>query len=428
MDTNFAEKCANAADAMAGLKISGYQTVIFETPNAFGMMYDFEFIAKTRDIAITFYNYGDVFRKTNVNKFFKTEYYTYPLNPYLFNKSVSSYILEEAIVGDVWMIDLGDPSKPLPEDFFDRVSFNVANAAEAIHSGKKITAIPVKPEKPVKRPVFDKPAIYAGEFKASDLADEQCIRGTILGTSKNDTMVLDPKLFDLSVTHNYQTLFRKITVSINGTVVSLCPQKRGYWCDCFFPDTLVLTIVAKPKTELNYEGFTQPIKIKIIRDTSWWTRCKWVIFTITGLIFLCIYVYYLNRKARFKKGSGMVTEYSTASLRHPINGFMKLRKRGLTGWLNRWFNPFIAESRDLTFAQPNRSFRFIATHSSYRVKVPKGNFDKKNMVCTNYDEDDKLKTFELSDGDSILIQKVANVPNASFKVLYDSSFGVGFKV
>ncbi|MCX6305406.1 MAG: hypothetical protein NT040_10580 [Bacteroidetes bacterium] len=291
-------------------------------------------------------------------------------------------------------------------------------------SGQTNSSNSVKGEKTTDNRLFEKASIYAGEFRASDLANGQCIKGTIISTTDKDTLVLDPNRFDLTVTHNYPTLFRKVTVSISGTAVILCPQKRGYWCDCFLPDTLVLTIVATPRHNLHYQGFSQPVKIKIIRDSTWWTRCKWVIFNILGIIIFCIYLYFINRKPRFKKGSGINTEYSTASLRHPIKGFMKLRKSGLSGWFNRWFNPFTAESVNLAFAQPGRSFRFMATRSSYRVNIPKGNFDTKNMICPNFDEEDKLKTFELSDGDSIIIQKVANIPNAVFRISYDRRAGV----
>ncbi|MCX6305405.1 MAG: hypothetical protein NT040_10575 [Bacteroidetes bacterium] len=415
---------ASDVDALVGLRISGYKPVIFETPNAYGKVYDFEFIAKAKTVTIAMLNYGNLHRKDNIRKFFKQEYYTFPVNQACLDKSSSDYVLEETIIGDYSLVDMGNPSKTVPDDFFDHITFNLAKRAEEITKNEGSSPEPDKEATPQRKPVIDKPAIYAGEFKASDLADEQCINGTIVSTTKSDTLVLDPKLFYLSVTHNYPTLFRKVTISIAGTTVFLCPQKRGYWCDCFLPDTLVLTIVAKPKKDMNFEGFRQPIKIKIIRDSSWWSRCKWVIFTIFGLILLIIYLYYLNHKSRFKKGSGVTTEYATASLRHPINGFMKLRNRGLASWLNRWFNPFIPESRELTFAQSNRTFRFIATHSTYRIIVPKGNFDKKSMVCPNYDEEDKLPTFELSEGDSILIQKVANIPNASFRITYDRRSGV----
>lgn len=263
------------------------------------------------------------------------------------------------------------------------------------------------------------PVQVIGSISFKQLLKGKCIDAII--TDLQSKEILDPSKFNISVTHNYPLLFRKAEIIINGNQVTLCFEARGDWCDCFTPDTLELTAKVTPKKKADfgskiYNEIRVPLKISIIKD-SWFSRCKLVIFSMAASLLLFIYFYYLSKKARFKKGSVIVSEYSDY-----YNKFAPykdtLRKRGFTHWLNRWLNPFGNENRSITFMQVRKSINFIATKSRFRIKFLYSSFDSKTMSYVDYDEESKDPYIMFGAGNTLTIKKTDS-DEGKMKVEYD---------
>jgi hypothetical protein len=275
-------------------------------------------------------------------------------------------------------------------------------------------------------PEVTSPRNNMGPIRLQDLIRGKCIDAYI--TDSATLEVLDPEKFDISVRHNYPLLFRRVEVRIQGNQLYLCLFPRGDWCECFFPDSLTMEILIVPKPGADFGGKIYgtrkiPTTIEIIKQSTWWSRCKWIVFTMAGLLLLIIYLFRLNRKRRFKRGAKILMTDYIKILNKSIEDQVKLRKKGLGPWINRWFNPFTPEKRTLAFFKPNVTFEFIAGTSGYRIYVPKKQFDPARMKCITYDEDDKNKHMPLSDGDQIGI-RVGKPTVGEYSLTYDRNEGI----
>lgn len=270
-------------------------------------------------------------------------------------------------------------------------------------------------------PVETLPNQYMGDMRFNDFMRGNCIEGFIYDSLTLE--VLDPLKFDITVEHNYKFLFKSTKVNIDGNKLSLCVEPRGKWCDCYFPDTLEMNIKIVPKPTADFDGKIYsiriiPIKVRIIKENSWWTRCKWVVFAIIIIGLFILYLNKLLKKPRFKKGAILETQFKTPSLSRTIIGSIILRKAGFVAWVNRWFNPFVSESLTFHFDKPNKTFRFIADPGTYRIRIPKEQYDENKMYCSSFEKDDKKKFFTLSDSESIQLKNVRNIQGADYNIVY----------
>ncbi|MCX6305407.1 MAG: hypothetical protein NT040_10585 [Bacteroidetes bacterium] len=260
---------------------------------------------------------------------------------------------------------------------------------------------------------------FVGRYSSTDLRKNNCLNGYILLRHEKDSAVLDVSGYILKVKHNHPLLFKNITIEVDGKMIRMCPERRGYWCDCFIPDTLFLTIDGTPVQGNAHNSFSYKIKIPIVKDVSWFLRCKWIIITILALLGILIYLFAILRKIRFSPGAAIKTTYSTATLKNLPPSRRKLREKGFLAWFARWLLPFGPETSTQYYSQPGKSFRFVASRSHFHIHVDKKSYVSNQMTCSVYDASDKKPYFILGDGESININKVSNIPNATFSVCYN---------
>lgn len=228
--------------------------------------------------------------------------------------------------------------------------------------------------------------------------------------------LLNPHLFDISVDNNYSHLFKDVKVDFEGDekiVLTISP--RGFWCDCFIPDYITLNFSSKPKQKrmLNgkyYKAMEVPLKLKIIKVQSLLIRCKWLIISIIGSLFLMWFFIKLSRKKRFRRGAKIVFKSPSIQTLRSINKKYistdyKLRKKGFLAWINRWLNPFGTENNTLAFHKAgNFSFQFFAGESFMRIEFPKNNFRKQDMSFGNYDEDSRDKFVKFDENGELTLK------------------------
>ncbi len=261
-------------------------------------------------------------------------------------------------------------------------------------------------------------AEFTGSYSSSDLRKNNCLVGYIFLRNGKDSVILDVSSYQLVVKHNHPVLFKKINVEADGKIVRMCPERRGYWCDCFIPDTLFLTIEGTPLQGNSHNSFTYHIKIPVVKDVSWFKRCKWILITILSLVVFILYLIAILRKIRFPAGAAIKTTYTTSTLKNLPSSRRKLRVKGFPAWLRRWFVPFGTETCSQYYSQPGKTFRFIASRSPFHVNVDRKSFASHQMTCSAFDETDKKPYFALGDGESIDIHKVLNISGAMFSVKY----------
>lgn len=241
---------------------------------------------------------------------------------------------------------------------------------------------------------------------------------------------LNPRIFDIEVDNNYTHLFKDVNVTFNeDEKISLTIEPRGFWCDCFIPDELILNFNAKPKHEKMFNGkyyreLKMPLKLEIEKKQSLFSRCKWLIFSIIGALFLMWYFIKLSKKNRFRKGAKVVFKSpSVQTLRSInkkyINSDYTLRKKGFVSWFGRWFNPFASESRAIAFHKAgNANFKFIASPSFARIEFPKSNFKEDKMSFSNYDEDSREKLVKFDENSELTLKSTSGFGNIEHFLAY----------
>jgi len=227
---------------------------------------------------------------------------------------------------------------------------------------------------------------------------------------------LDPTLFDIEVDNNYIYLFKKVSISVKkDNWIELNLEPRGFWCSCFMPDEVKFNFTSKPKEALTTDGKqyrekTYPLIVKINKTEAWSSRCSWLLLSMLISLGLIIYLIFISRKKRFRKGAKIVQEAPSVRTIKSLNPTyiktdFKLRKKGFAAWLNRWINPFTTENRVRTFESAGgRSFHFSASRSPREVFFPKSNFDPSIMSYLNYDEYSKDKNISLDQNSPLTIK------------------------
>lgn len=201
--------------------------------------------------------------------------------------------------------------------------------------------------------------------------------------------ILDPSKFDLQVEVENGYLFEKPTIRVDGDHFYIGLFPRGEWCDCLLPDKLHLKIISEPKEGqlidgLQYSRTIHPLVYNVIKEDSWFSRCKWVLIWIILLIVFLIYLRALTRKCRFAKTAG-IDEFYTESFGEEHYGKKKLREKGFGPWLNRWFNPFSPERRTLKFnASVYTTLHFEAMNGPGGVKISQSDYKEDTMSLEGY--------------------------------------------
>ncbi len=287
-----------------------------------------------------------------------------------------------------------------------------------INSGQKsivksAACKPVEPPKPPPLPPITMPPLNFGTLEMGDSGCGGKIRAQMVDSISNKS--LDPTLFDIEVDNNYIYLFKKVSVTIlEDNWIELNLEPRGFWCSCFMPDEVKFNFTSKPKEALTEDGkqyreTTYPLIIKINKTETWSSRCSWLLLSMLISLGLIIYLIFLSRKKRFRKGAKIVQEAPSVRTIKSLNPTyiktdFKLRKKGFAAWLNRWINPFTTENIVRTFETAGgKSFHFSASRSPREVFFPKSNFDPSTMSYLNYDEYDNNKEISLDENSPLTI-------------------------
>lgn len=226
---------------------------------------------------------------------------------------------------------------------------------------------------------------------------------------------LNPNLFDITVEIDNDYLYEDPVIKIeNDSVVVLGIHPKGEWCECLFPKGINLKLISTPKREAydeygkNYQQTEFPIHLTVIKESSWLSRCLWVILTIIGLLLFLLYLHALQRKRRFKKNAAVTPSYYDYYGNKQEAGSIGLRKEGFGAWFGRWFLPG-DERNILIFDKPDTSLQFIAAESQNMVNIPKeNNINPELMSISGYNpkKDNKPKEpVKLTDRGRISISK-----------------------
>ena len=241
------------------------------------------------------------------------------------------------------------------------------------------------------------PVLNIGSFTFEELTDGP-IKFTLNDVASNE--LLDPTLFDLSVEVENGFFFEKPSLSIEeGSVIVIDVRPKGKWCECLLPETLNLELLASPKSAAydeygkNYKKNVQPIHVDLVKNRSFWSRCKWVPIVFAALLLFVIYLLALLRKRRFKKNAQVTPIYYNRHGDEVDDGAgLRLRNRGIAAWFARWFLPG-REKRRLTFNDPECSVTFWASESPEIVDIPKDSIVP-TMIFDNYDPDSDFNPSE----------------------------------
>lgn len=254
------------------------------------------------------------------------------------------------------------------------------------------------------------PPMNMGSITLDQLNRDGKITGVIV--DEETGVSLDPKYFQFDIDNNYPVLFKSVKLDfVEENKFELTVEPRGYWCDCFIPDDISLDLLVLPKEGeyidgKQYDGFETTMNLKVIKNDSWFSRCKWLIISMlasAGLLWLFIL---LTRKKRFRRGAKIVFKYPNAAARRSltpqyITTDFTLRKKGFGAWLNRWLNPFGTEKRTLNFDSINTSLPYTATRSHAYVQFPKSSFDENTMKHDNYDPDSRDKFIKMGENSDL---------------------------
>ena len=232
---------------------------------------------------------------------------------------------------------------------------------------------------------------------------DNSIRGRLIDESSKQT--LDPERFHISIEVENEFLYEKPTIRFDGDTIVLDLHPKGKWCECLFPDSVKIKVVSTPKDgAFNDEGkqYSQtdhPMRFKLEKDRSWFSRCLWVLVTLAALLAFTFYLRALLKKNRFHKNARLKNSYVVdGSPKETQKNGRPMREDGFGPWFNRWFNPFVDEKNTIKFTRPKTpTMTFTASESKNKILLSEACFDTKKMTIPGYtpppkDQDKKTTT------------------------------------
>lgn len=225
--------------------------------------------------------------------------------------------------------------------------------------------------------------VELGSITLNELRQKRQTNGIV---KDPDGLIVDPERFDITVESDYDYLFDKIMATIDKDTVSITFHPHNEWCDCFVPKKIKADIILVPKFD---EGdgtgrIILPTVVPVTKETSWISRCLWVLVLLGGMSLFILYLLLLMRKRRFKKNAVITATYYDYYGNKREGESTNLRKEGFSAWVTRWFLPG-DERNTLSFDKPATSLRFVAAESYDVVNIPKeGNIDPEMMHISGY--------------------------------------------
>ena len=280
---------------------------------------------------------------------------------------------------------------------------------------KKIVKGDCPPQKPVDIPEYEMPVADLGTITFEALKQDKI---TVSIQDSITHQALNPNLFDISFDIENDFLYEKPKWHIENNSIILELRPKGEWCECLFPEGLNIKMISTPKDEAfqeygkNYRRTIFPIRLTVIKERPWLSRCLWVLVSLVVLLILIFYLRALLKKKRFHKRARLKNSYVTDdnSKETEKNG-KPLRRRGFGAWFNRWFNPFVDENNTISFSRPRtKSIMFTASESKNRILMSEASFDQATMSVPNYnprskeEREKKEQPISISSGISIEIK------------------------
>ncbi len=289
---------------------------------------------------------------------------------------------------------------------------------------------------PASPPVKEQQEVDFGTMTFQQLKDSQ-IKGVIQDSETLEA--LDPNKFDISLEIEDDFMYEEPSLSIEGNTLVFDVHPKGDWCECLFPTDLKIKVVSTPKpgafnaSDRQYVQTVHPIRLSIVKDRPWLSRCFWVIVALILLLLFTIYLRALMKKKRFKKNAMMTPKYYTyfGDLIEDQGG-TKLRREGFGAWCSRWLLPG-DERTTVSFDKPFVSgLTLIAAESKNVVNLLKSSCNFDTMDIAGYDpETDTGKTKTVKIGDRGIIEFSAPNGTKDGEVIFSSGSeddGAGYRL
>ena len=257
------------------------------------------------------------------------------------------------------------------------------------------------------------PMMDAGTITYDALNENGEIRVIISDAETRE--ILDPQKFDVSAEIDEDFFYEPTSLRVDGEALVIKVKPKGDWCECLSPTDLNIKIVSRmlegafDDKGKRYDVMEQVFHLTVVKNPSWFSRCKWIVFMIAFLLLLLIYIWSLLKKHRFKKNARVISSYYDYYGSKKKGGERYLRDTGFGAWLKRWFSP-VDERVHLFLNKPRvNSFKIVASESKEMVNIEKSALASKTMSLSGYNPDDsdqdKGKFVKWADGESIDVFK-----------------------
>ena len=281
------------------------------------------------------------------------------------------------------------------------------NVNRPTQTGLRPKITPLKP----KAIIYQAPPLTPVTFRKS--ASQKPGTGYLLYVKRND--LINPEKVDISFPVSYNLFFKDIFSWTDEDKLIFLLEPRNGFSQYLMPDTLDLNLIIQTKRNtLSKSATEEEITIKTATAKVNIPVDELLRRLVYGIL-LIIYLILLSRKARFKKGA-MINYLSGNETDHRIS--VLLRKKGFINWLNRWFNPLVAEKSAIVFEKTGNNITFVARRKRSAIKIHKKDVDSSTMSFRQYVWKDK-NYVDLAEGNELIINSTKSDCRKPTVITYD---------
>jgi len=281
------------------------------------------------------------------------------------------------------------------------------NVNRPTQTGLRPKITPLKP----KAIIYQAPPLTPVTFRKS--ASQKPGTGYLLYVKRND--LINPEKVDISFPVSYNLFFKDIFSWTDEDKLIFLLEPRNGFSQYLMPDTLDLNLIIQTKRNtLSKSATEEEITIKTATAKVNIPVDELLRRLVYGIL-LIIYLILLSRKARFKKGA-MINYLSGNETDHRIS--VLLRKKGFINWLNRWFNPLVAEKSAIVFEKTGNNITFVARRKRSAIKIHKKDVDSSTMSFRQYAWKDK-NYVDLAEGNELIINSTKSDCRKPTVITYD---------
>ncbi len=185
-----------------------------------------------------------------------------------------------------------------------------------------------------------------------------------------DGTIIHPDHFDLEFMD--VPWFMDVEITPLNDRFRICFNRSKFLCDCIVPYGKVEgRFLASPKSE-GYDYIQGTWEFTILKEDSFWLRCKGCILALLGIITLLTLIWAYYTKPRFHKTAKIKYEEKPVRKRYvSADGFTY---RLPTSFFSRWLVPYIPEKKRV------KNLTFIAAQKKNRVYLHRNSFRKDMML------------------------------------------------